>query len=101
MILFMPAGHLGLCSSHGSVTMRFPPGVVIMNVECPYHVIASFCIAMERLCYHCGDFDNPGGALGRQPLTKIQQEYGRQGVNFVFLKTKTAPFLPSSCLLVL
>ena len=56
--LFMPAGHLGLCSSHGSVTMRFPPGVVITNVECPYHVIGSFCIAMELLCYHCGDFDN-------------------------------------------
>ena len=35
-----PGGHIGLPSSHGSVTMRLPPGVVMTKVECPNQVIA-------------------------------------------------------------
>jgi hypothetical protein len=43
-IFFMCGGHTGLLSSQGSVTMRFPPGLVMMNVAWPSHVIESFDI---------------------------------------------------------
>jgi hypothetical protein len=34
-----PAGAFGFPVSHGSKTIRFPPGVVTTNVEWPYQVM--------------------------------------------------------------
>ena len=41
-----PGGRLRVPVSHGSKTIRLPPGVVSTNVECPNQVIAS--AAMPR-----------------------------------------------------
>src|SRR5688572_20231072 len=38
------SGHDGFPVSHGSRSTRLPPGVRRMKVECPSHVIASFCM---------------------------------------------------------
>ena len=46
----LSGGHIGFCSSHGSVTIFLPPGVVMTNVECPYQVNdrRPDCAAMTR-----------------------------------------------------
>src|SRR3954462_13518373 len=41
---FIASGHDGLDDSHGSNSSRLPPGVRTINVECPSHVMESFCI---------------------------------------------------------
>src|SRR4029078_4918844 len=70
VIFFMFGGHTGFCSGNGSVTIRFPPGVVITNVECPYQVMASFCIFMRLLCDRRVRFDNRARACRASPLAQ-------------------------------
>ena len=38
------AGQAGFSANHGSNRTRFPPGVLMRNVLCPYQVMASRCI---------------------------------------------------------
>src|SRR5262245_15476645 len=41
---FIESGHEGFDESQGSNRSRLPPGVRTMKVECPSHVMDSFCI---------------------------------------------------------
>jgi hypothetical protein len=58
LIFFMLGGHTGFCSRNGSVTIRLPPGVVIMNVEWPYHVMPNLCIVIQLFCDRPARHDN-------------------------------------------
>ena len=44
--LLQASGHAGLFASQGSNKSRFPPGVLMRNVECPSQVISSFPMAL-------------------------------------------------------
>ena len=97
----MFGGHTGFCSRNGSVTIRLLPGVVITNVECPYQVMESFCIAMTPFCDPSRDWATgamidgraAGRVAGRESGVVFTTEIASKQSNIFFVLVKKGAFI--------